>query len=75
MLGTLAAAAGIFIACSKDSKNNIRLNSPQFEVRKKVKSITSEAEGASSAESTISVFEPPASCSKVALSKKYDFGR
>jgi uncharacterized lipoprotein NlpE involved in copper resistance len=36
-VGALTAAAGIFIVCSKNSKNNIRLNSPQFKARKKKK--------------------------------------
>jgi hypothetical protein len=36
MVGTLAVATGISIVCSKDSKNNITLNSPQFKAKKKV---------------------------------------
>jgi hypothetical protein len=54
-------------------QSSIRLNFLRFKARKR--SITSEAERVSSADSTATIFETTAAGSIVALSKKYDFGR
>jgi hypothetical protein len=66
-MGTSAAATGFLIIYSKNSNSSIRLNFLRFKATKK--SITSEAERVSSADSIASVFETPEAGSIAALSK------